>query len=807
MKKLFCNFILVMSIALPGFQLKAQAPANDECSGAIIVALTPFGSSCSTTVGASTSGATRSLPNPSCTSTLNDDDVWYKFTATTEAVVVRVMNAVNIVTGQNTQIGFAMYEQACPSTGTQVYCSNFITAGSSYQVIDGLTPGLEYFMRFWEWTQANFASFEFCVQSVAQPANDECTAAQFISTLPVGTECDSSYHVTTEGATESTPAQPCGNGFNDDDIWFSFTAVTNAVKINFSDAKLLTTASGNANLGFALYESGCPVGGMAVACNPNIGGGSGSAIASGLVPGNNYFLRFFTYGTNVYAAFDFCLVDVNLPANDDCANAVELTVQNGICLSPVAGSLYHATPGAGMGSPACIAPSSSEDVWYKALVPASGSLVVQTSAVSGNVSDLVAEAYTGICGSMVRIACDDDGNSSPYPSDHHPRLEFTGLTPGQMVYIRILGKGTINDGPFAICAWDNSITPPVSDGGTCISGSSISITDSGVNAYRWVPIVDGTGDLVAEVYGDGNNLGVIESSVYVNQSGTIRNNGANFYLDRNLSIEPANNLPARIRYYFKAGEFNALQAVDGTLGSLSELVVTRTETGCLPQFSGPPTGVLPGTVGSYGSDHFIEFTTPSFSSFYLNSGDVLLPLRFLDFTLKQLAGINTLEWKVVKDNELAGFEVQASGDGLNFITIHHVDAAAFIMESADSRTYHFATHDDAGHLLFRIKMLGNDGSVVYSGIIRKASQLPGDRLVSLYPNPTNGVVKVAVTGIAGTFNISVLNAVGSQVLQLNDLQITSSFSIDFSKFPSGVYFIRIADRKTNKGYYGKLVRR
>src|SRR5438477_586506 len=88
MKKIILHFFSAMlAIMLIGSIANAQL-ANDECSGAIELTSSE---TCNTIVG-TTVGATQSIPATSCnTNTGNaDDDVWYKFIATSTTYVITV---------------------------------------------------------------------------------------------------------------------------------------------------------------------------------------------------------------------------------------------------------------------------------------------------------------------------------------------------------------------------------------------------------------------------------------------------------------------------------------------------------------------------------------------------------------------------------------------------------------------------------------------------------------------------------------------------------------------------------------------
>src|SRR4030095_6610111 len=145
--------------------------------------------------------------------------------------------------------------------------------------------------------------------------------------------------------------------------------------------------------------------------------------------------------------------------NKTCATATLLTVSAGACTNAVTGNLFNSDITAALNSnPNCTVNTTlKNDVWYKAVVPASGNLVVQTSATNSAVNDLVMLAYTNNCSTFTQIACDEDGNTAPFPSANHPRISLTGSTPGDTILFRVLARNSNNLGQFSICAFDESV--------------------------------------------------------------------------------------------------------------------------------------------------------------------------------------------------------------------------------------------------------------------------------------------------------------------------------------------------------------
>ncbi len=112
-----------------------------------------------------------------------------------------------------------------------------------------------------------------------------------------------------------------------------------------------------------------------------------------------------------------------------------------------------ATASGGITAPGC-ANYSGGEVWFSAVVPATGVLTLDLQ--SGVMTDSGMAFYSGTCGSLTLLDCDDDDSVNGAMSN----LSIIGLTPGQTIFIRVWEYGNDNNGTFAICATTPSCPPP-----------------------------------------------------------------------------------------------------------------------------------------------------------------------------------------------------------------------------------------------------------------------------------------------------------------------------------------------------------
>jgi hypothetical protein len=89
------------------------------------------------------------------------------------------------------------------------------------------------------------------------------------------------------------------------------------------------------------------------------------------------------------------------PTNDDCGAPVVIAATPYV----EARATSTATAAPGDPQPPCTTDKNSNTVWYAYTPPSTGTVVVDTA---GSSYDTVLTAYTGACGALVPVACDDD---------------------------------------------------------------------------------------------------------------------------------------------------------------------------------------------------------------------------------------------------------------------------------------------------------------------------------------------------------------------------------------------------------------
>ena len=445
----------ICNVVSPGQIFVACPPANDECDAAEQLTINSDGT-CTLFTSSTVAGATASpVETTSCFSS-EDDDVWFSFVAESGSQTITLSN----VLGSTTDMFHSLWTGDCGTlTLVPGSCSD-----SDFSAPTGLVVGQTYYLRVNTYTATvgQTTTFDICIGTPPPPpANDECEGAIALDINP-DASCAIFTSATTQSATASAADSAGCGGTEDDDVWFSFVASDTIQSIS-----LINVAGSTTDLFHSLWTGDC----AALTLVPGSCSDANASKPTGLTAGQTYYLRVYTSTatTGQTTSFDVCIgTPPPPPSNDDCTAAIEITAGGTFATSSIIGSNVSSTSTVGLPAFSCQA-NRSNDVWFSVIIPDSGSLTIETQAAPGTLmTDSVITMYTGTCGALVEVGCDDDG---PSGGDNFSIKELTGLTPGSTLYIGVWKWGTSDDGEFQLAAYNVSLL-----------GNSSFETD-GFNAY------------------------------------------------------------------------------------------------------------------------------------------------------------------------------------------------------------------------------------------------------------------------------------------------------------------------------------
>ncbi|MFK7924180.1 MAG: SdrD B-like domain-containing protein [Bacteroidia bacterium] len=196
----------------------------------------------------------------------------------------------------------------------------------------------------------------------------------------------------------------------------------------------------------------------------------------------------------------------------------------------------------------------------------------------------------------------------------------------------------------------------------------------------------------------------------------------------------------------------------------------------------PPVSFSGGATAGEIEDYGIDFSS--------------LPVELLSFeaTLSDL-GVD-LEWVTASEQNTRLFDIERSVDGLLF---NRVGTHTAVGTSSDVQIYEWADKDviNVGFpkLFYRLKMIDNDGSFVYSAIRSVVIGNSTSLSLLISPSPPEDVLRAEYTADPNNLTtLSIINGVG-QTLWFEALRPQTGVNYwqhTVSDYPSGFYFLRLS---------------
>ncbi len=167
------------------------------------------------------------------------------------------------------------------------------------------------------------------------------------------------------------------------------------------------------------------------------------------------------------------------------------------------------------------------------------------------------------------------------------------------------------------------------------------------------------------------------------------------------------------------------------------------------------------------------------------------PILLLDFNAVKQGSNVALSWHTSSEINSDHFDVQYSKDGSTWISIGTVAAAG---NSSIQKSYSFLhTTPVPGANYYRLKQVDIGGAYVNSDI--KVVSFNSTTGIKILPNPVVGRLYITSSTATTFTSVMVFTAEGKQLEQNN--KFVSGNSIDMSRYPAGVYMIKITDSQGN----------
>jgi len=382
------------------------APPGDDC-GAPVVLVDGSSSSAFDTLDASSDG-----PNPSCGGAFGSpNDVWYRWSPDADGAWTF------LTSGSTFDTRLTLFD-ACG--GIELGCAAGLP--ESNLIVAGLFDASTYWLQL-SGVDTTTGTGQLEVAPFTTAPNDECASATLLSAGPA------TLPFSTTNASDSASGASCGFGSNAD-VWYEWSPDTDG------PWRFTTCGQTNYDSRLGLYTS---CGGSELACNDNTPGCAGLSSrmdVPGLLNGTSYWICIGGYnGASGAGVLD--VLPLMPPPSDSCSGALALVLgANAVSTDQATASGVHAT-----GLPPFVDNTAADtacenldgapedldiDVFHTFVPPVTGDYLLSTCNM--NSYDTQLAIYSGACGNLTALACNDDGPGCGLGSELRASALSAGVT-------------------------------------------------------------------------------------------------------------------------------------------------------------------------------------------------------------------------------------------------------------------------------------------------------------------------------------------------------------------------------------------
>lgn len=792
-------------------------PTNDDYDNAFLI---PTSTTCYNSRGTLTGAtATAAVPIGSCTGN-PDDDVWYKFVATTAKPTITLSNLATSLSSSGARLQLLYYSG---SSFTPLSC------GTSSITASALTVGNTYYVRVYSngSSQLSNATFDICVTDPGAPPVTDSTSAIFNSEI-VGTQLGFPWEITYGP---------------DDSLWITeargyrvvrMSASRTVAQKNVAPQQILKIPLNSTQVTFGRSIGTWPQGGMeGLAIHPEFMTNSAKRwvyiayVYDGTCPSN----------ASAPCIFRSKIIRCQFYFASDAGNPTSVPKRDTLVIldtviSNLSGSNDH-NSGRMKISPVKEGPDNTYKLYYTIGDMGAGQF--------NNLSRTNYAQTKDTCeGKVIRLNTEPDTDGVPgFPVHDYDKWR----------------RWIPNDNPFTHSFFTTVRTPVFSYGhrnpqglvwgnvgGTWRLYSSehgdrsddeVNIIQSGKN-YGW-PKVAGFNDdnyTTADNNTDGftqNDLlagqSIADEAGFVNTHADFTNPIFSFFAWPGAQIETINTgniftwptvAPSSIDFYgsaqipgwknsllvtsLKYGMFRlkltaAGDAIDNTVCINAIDTFPLLHSWRVRDIALSPDGTtIWAVIDSSGSTSGPTGGFNGSNSNTKDGGDVIkltvknitvLPAEFLGFEGRLTAGNEIeLKWTASVDMDHQYFEVEKSIDHQHFISIGRVDRGG---------EYQLLDHSPSiGNNFYRVKQVSTSGRVVYSKIIN-INYHPASFTLSLFPNPATDGLHVQLEKQAEALRLEITDLTGRKVYGIALEPSAKSAQIPLQGWASGLYMLKVVN--------------
>ncbi|MFT4663764.1 MAG: hypothetical protein ACI9XB_000705 [Gammaproteobacteria bacterium] len=349
-----------------------------------------------------------------------------------------------------------------------------------------------------------------------------------------------------------------------------------------------------------------------------------------------------------------------------------------------------------------------------------------------------------------------------------------------------------------------------------------------VNQADWVHFYHVSGRLIASVNSNGQNLGNVSVTSYVDVTNQIippcsspSSPYSTVVMQRHWVVTPSIQpvTPVLVRLPFNDSELTTLSTLSNSNLDSTDGVNTIADIK-LSKYSGPlnvdnifsnncvsaggnegttiHTQSASGITTTYSAvtaAQFTDFSIPGFSELWLHGSSINspLPIELLSFTALVKNEHVELNWVTASEINNDYFDIERSVDGINFTSISTINGAGNSTQNLFYSMVDLAPLN--GMSYYRLKQTDYDGATSYSSLEVVEFIKINNIIFDIYPNPFSGQTIFRTTEKLDDAELVIYNSTGNIVKQIQNIsgQTCVLHCEDLSR---GFYFISLVQNNT-----------
>jgi hypothetical protein len=163
-----------------------------------------------------------------------------------------------------------------------------------------------------------------------------------------------------------------------------------------------------------------------------------------------------------------------------------------------------------------------------------------------------------------------------------------------------------------------------------------------------------------------------------------------------------------------------------------------------------------------------------------------VPLNLVSFSGEIINSTSQLQWHTADESSTNRFEIERSVDALNFTPLSEIIAAG-----SGNNNYRFTDEQPLrGKNYYRLKIIRDDGSFIYSNIILLQMVNKSGHTVVIFPNPVGKQLTIQYDNAGNDAILNIFNLCGQKVMAIN-ANGQNQKTIDVSNLAGGTYMLEV----------------